>query len=119
MEVLAGVARGHHRELLGREVELGDAARPQQRHQAERLDRGAQVDQPVRVAQDVEHPPGRVHLHDVAALDRLHHAVAHLAHQDGRHRPARGARCGIGAGGSTGGPGSHGGEHSAPDVRDA
>ena len=114
VQVLARVARGHHRELLGREVELRDAAGPQQRHQAEWLDRGAQVDQPVRVAQDVEHPSGRVHLHDVAALDRLHHAIAHLAREHGRHRPACGASGWSGAGGSAGGPGSHGGEHSAP-----
>jgi hypothetical protein len=119
VQVLTGVARGHHRELIGRQVELGDAAGPQQRDQAERLDRRAQVDQAVRVAHEVEHPPGRIHLNDVAALDRLHDAVAHLARQHGRDRPAGGARGRCGAGGSARGRDSHDGEHSATEAAGA
>ena len=64
VEVLAGVARGHHRELLGREVELRAPAGAQQRHQPERLDRRAQVHdadpgRPGRGASGRSRPPRR------------------------------------------------------------
>ena len=94
---------------------------PEQRDQAERLDRRAEVDEPVRVAEDVEHPAGGVHLDDVAAVDRLHDAVAHLAHEHGRHGPlrARGARSpGGGARAMRPGVGRpSAAEHSATDAR--
>src|SRR3974377_1038341 len=71
VDVLARMARGHDRELIGRQVEFAAAAGPQQGDQPERLDRGAQVDHAVRVADAAEHSPSDVHLHDVAAVDRL------------------------------------------------
>ena len=92
VEVLAGVAGRHDRELLGREVELAAAAGAEQGDQPERLDRRAQVDDPVRVADEVEHPPRGVDLDDVPAVDGLDDAVAHLAHEDRRHGPLRRAR---------------------------
>ena len=67
----------------------GDAARPEERDQAERLHRRAQVDDPVRVAEQVEEPAGGVDLDDVAAMDALLDAVADLPHEDGRHGPLR------------------------------
>ena len=86
MEVLAGVAGRHQRQLLGRQVEVGVARRAQQGEQPERLDGAPEVDEPVRVADDVEHPAGRIDLDDVAAMDGLHQAVAHLADEDRRRR---------------------------------
>jgi hypothetical protein len=88
VEVLAGMARRHDRELFAREVELLAAARAEERDEPERLDRGAEGDDPVRVAEQPEHPAGGVDLDDVPAVDRLHDAVADLAHEDGRHGPA-------------------------------
>ena len=49
---------------------------------AERLDRGAQRDDPVRVAQDPDEPAGGVGFDDVAAVDALLDAVAQEPHQD-------------------------------------
>ena len=69
VDVLAGVAGRHDRQLLAREVELAAAAGPEQGDQAERLDRRSQVDDPVGIAEQVEHPPRGVDLDDVPAVD--------------------------------------------------
>jgi hypothetical protein len=60
VEVLARVRAGHDRDLCGLEVEGGDAARFDEREQPERLDGRAQRDQPVRVPELADDPPGRV-----------------------------------------------------------
>ena len=63
---------------------------------AERLDRRAQGDDPVRVAELADEPAGGVDLDDVAAMDALLDPVADLADEDRRDvrpgsagRPAR------------------------------
>ena len=118
VDVLAGVAGRHDRQLLAREVELAAAAGPEQGDQAERLHRRSQVHDPVGVAEQVEHPPGGVDLDDVPAVDRLDDPVADLAHDDRRHGPLRvargargtpgGARRGRGPGGGSNGHGLRG-----------
>ncbi len=47
---------------------------------------------PVRIAQEMDHPPSGVDLDDVPAVDRLDRPVADLPHHDRRHGPLRGAR---------------------------
>ena len=86
----------------GLEVEGGDAARLDERHEPERLDRRAQRDQPVGVAELADDPARGVRLDDVAAVDALLDAVPELAGDDRRHHPAtrgRARRSGFGGNG--------------------
>ena len=84
VEVLARVRAGHDRELGRLEVEGGDPAGLDERQQPERLDRRPERDDPVGVAQLADDPARRVGLHDVAAMDALLDAAAHLAGEDRR-----------------------------------
>ena len=59
-----------------------DAAGLDERHEPERLDRRAQRDEPVGVAELADDPAGGVGLDDVAAMDALLDAVAELAGED-------------------------------------
>ena len=70
------------------EVERLDAAGLDERDEPERLDRRAQGDEPVGVAELADDPAGGVGLDDVAAVDALLDAVAELADED-RRRPSR------------------------------
>ena len=96
MEVLAGVAAGHDRELRRLELELLDAARFEQRQDPERLRRGPEVDDLFGVAERPDDPSRRVDLDDVAPMGALLDAVSDLAHEHrwrvpprlGRRRPA-------------------------------
>ena len=105
VEVLARMRAGQDRDLCGLEVEGGDAARLDEREQPERLDRRAQRDKPVGIAQLADDPAGRVRLDDVTAMDALLDAVAHLSRDDRRHHPAapsRPRRAGLGRNGRSG-----------------
>ena len=86
VEVLAGVARGHDRDLRRLQRELLHAARLDQRGDTERLDRRAQEDEVVRVAEGPEHPAGDVDLDDVAPMDALVDPVPDLPDEDRRRR---------------------------------
>ena len=73
----------------GCEVEGLDAAGLDQGERAERLDRRAQGDDPVRIAEDADELAVGVGLDDVAAVDALLDPVAELADEDRASR-----RCG-------------------------
>ena len=89
VEVLARMRARHDRDLGGLEIERLDAAGLDEREDAERLDRRAQRDEPVGIAELADEPAGGVGLDDVAAVDALLDAVADLADED-RRRPSRG-----------------------------
>ena len=95
VEVLAGVARGHERDLRRLELELRDAARLDQREDPERLDGRAQVDDVVRVAEGAEHPSVDVDLDDVAPMDALLDPVADLPDEHRRRRRGAASRRGV------------------------
>jgi hypothetical protein len=86
VEVLAGVAAGHDRELGRLELEGLDAAGLDEGDQPERLDARAEVGHVVRIAQPPEHPAVDVDLDDVTPVDALLDPVADLADEDGRCR---------------------------------
>ena len=92
VEVLAGVAAGHDRDLGRLEVERLDPAGLEQREHAERLDAGPEVDDLIGVAERADHPSVDVDLDDVAPVDALLDPVADLADEHRRHVPARAAR---------------------------
>ena len=94
VEVLARVRARHDRDLGRLEVEGLDAAGLDQREQPERLDRRAQGDDPVRVAELADDPAGDVGLDDVAAMDALLDPVADLPDEDRRAPSARATRHG-------------------------
>ncbi len=88
VEVLTRVRAGHDRELGRFEVEGGDPAGLDEGQQTERLDRRAQGDDAVGVAQLPDDSSRRIGLHDVAAVDALLDAAAELAREDRRGDPA-------------------------------
>ena len=94
VEVLARMRAGHDRDLGRLEVERGDPAGLDEREQPERLDRRAEGDQPVRVAELADDPAVGVGLDDVAAMDALLDPVAQVAGEDRGDDPAaRGRAC--------------------------
>ena len=97
VQVLARVRAREDRDLGRLEVEGGDAAGLDQRERAERLDRGAEGDDPVGIAEDPDELAAGVGFDDVAAVDALLDAVAELADEDGRHGAAAGRRADRGS----------------------
>ena len=88
MEVLAGVAAGHDRELRRLELELLDAAGLEQREQRRTActhDRRLTTCSGSPSART--HPPGDVDLDDVAPVDALLDPVADLADEHRRRVP--------------------------------
>ncbi len=117
VEVLARVRRGHDRDLRRRQVERLDAARLEEGDEAERLDRRAQGDDPVGVAEDADDPSGAVDLDDVTAMLALGDPAADLADEDRRGGPRRRLRrrpCGRPGGGAGRRPASAGGPARGP-----
>ena len=86
VEVLAGVAAGHDRELWRFELERLDSTGLDERHQSERLDARSEVHEVIRIAETAEHASVDVDLHDVAPVDALLDAVPDLADEDWRSR---------------------------------
>jgi len=109
VEVLAGVARGHDRDLGRRQLELANPARFEQREDPERLDRGTQVDDVVRVAEGPQHPATGVGLDDVAPVDALLDPAAELPNEHrGGGSTGLGGRPGSPRAGGDDGLGGHG-----------
>ena len=74
VEVLAGVAGRHERELLAGQVELAWPPAASRASSPNGLTARPEVDEPVRVAERAEHPAGGVDLDDVAPVDGLDRA---------------------------------------------
>jgi hypothetical protein len=89
VEILAGVAAGHDRELGLLELEGLDATGLDERGQAEGLDAGSEVDHVLGIADGPEDAAGTVDLDDVTTVDALLDAVADLADEDGWRRAPR------------------------------
>ena len=84
MDVLAGVRRGHDRQLSRRQVEGLDPARFDEGQQAERLDARAQGDQPIRIADRADQATTDVDFDDISAMDGFDDPVPDLADEDRR-----------------------------------
>ena len=95
VEVLTGMGAGHDRELGRLEVELLDPAGLDQRHQRERLDAERSVTSRSGSPSWRMTPSVDVDLDDVAPMDALLDAVAHLPDEDRRDDPAARGRAGV------------------------
>jgi len=105
VEVLAGVAARHDRELRRLEAELALAACLEEGHEPERLHRRSEVDEHLRIADCPDDAPGHVDLDDIAPVDALLDAVADLANEHRRRDPTRSDGRATGASGE--GRGAH------------
>jgi len=88
VQVFPGVAAGHDRKVGRRQVEGVNAARLDERHEAERFDARAERDEPVASPIRRIGRPSAVGLNNVATMFALHDPTADLADEDRRHRGA-------------------------------